>query len=125
MLLDSNILIYFSKPDGEFLSRWVGDPEAAVSIVTRIEALGFSDFSPGEAEAIERALQSLPVVPLTDAIAERAITLRRQRRMKLGDSIIAATAVALDAELVTRNVGDFRHIPDLRLIDPFAGLKTG
>jgi predicted nucleic acid-binding protein len=121
VLLDSNILIYFSKPGDEFLARWVGDPEAAVSIVSRIEALGFPELSHGESEAIESALQSLPVLPLTDAIAERAIALRRQRRMKLGDSIIAATALAIGAELVTRNVDDFRQIAGLQVINPFEG----
>ncbi|CAN5773104.1 hypothetical protein BH20VER1_BH20VER1_12450 [soil metagenome] len=119
MLLDSNILIYFSKPGGEFLARWVGEAEAAVSIVSRIEALGFPELSPGESDAIESALQSLPVLPLTDAIAERAIALRRQRRMKLGDSIIAATALAIGAELVTHNMDDFRQIAGLRVINPF------
>ncbi len=41
--------------------------------------------------------------------------------MKLGDSIIAATALALGAELVTRNVDDFKHIAGLPVINPFEG----
>ena len=121
MLLDSNILIYFSKPGGEFLARWVGDPAAAASIVSQIEALGFPELTQRESEAIEQALQSLPAYPVTDAIAKQAIALRRQRRMKLGDAIIAATALAIGAELVTRNVDDFRHIAGLRVINPFEG----
>lgn len=56
MLLDSNILIYFSKPGGEFLARWVGNPAAAVSIVSQIEALGFPELTQRESEAIEHAL---------------------------------------------------------------------
>jgi hypothetical protein len=35
--------------------------------------------------------------------------------MKLGDSIVAATALAIGAELVTRNVDDFRHVAELRV----------
>lgn len=39
--------------------------------------------------------------------------------MSLGDSVIAATAVLNDFELITNNPKDFRWIRQLRLIDPF------
>lgn len=39
--------------------------------------------------------------------------------MKLGDAIIAATAVEYGVPLVTRNVDDFKHISSLRIINPF------
>ena len=39
--------------------------------------------------------------------------------MKLGDSIIAATALAIGGDLVTRNVDGFKHIAALRIINPF------
>jgi toxin FitB len=40
--------------------------------------------------------------------------------MKLGDAIIAATALEHGVPLVTRNVDDFKHIPGLQVINPFA-----
>ena len=49
-------------------------------------------------------------MPLTDAVAEQAINLRQQRRMGLGDSIIAATAITHNLTLVTHNTEDFRWI---------------
>ena len=51
---------------------------------------------------------------------QRAIQLRQQRSMKLGDSIIAATALEYGVALVTRNEGDFKHIAGLQVINPFA-----
>ncbi len=52
---------------------------------------------------------------------QQAIRLRQQKKMKLGDAIIAAaTAVVYDIPLVTRNVDDFKHIPGLDLRNPFA-----
>ena len=39
--------------------------------------------------------------------------------MSLGDAIIAATALELETELITRNVADFSHIPGLKIINPF------
>ena len=43
--------------------------------------------------------------------------------MKLGDAIIAATALEYGVPLVTRNEGDFKHITGLQVINPFAAGK--
>ena len=51
---------------------------------------------------------------------EQAIQLRQQKKMNLGDAIIAATAVAYQIPLVTRNEDDFKHIPGLDLRNQFA-----
>jgi toxin FitB len=45
---------------------------------------------------------------------------RQQKPMKLGDAIIAATAIEYGLKLVTRNTRDFRHITSLQTINPFA-----
>lgn len=42
MLLDTNILIYACKPGGEWLTAWTQNPGAAMTSVTRIEALGYA-----------------------------------------------------------------------------------
>lgn len=42
--------------------------------------------------------------------------------MNLGDAIIGATALEYGVPLVTRNVEDFKHIPGLQIINPFATL---
>jgi predicted nucleic acid-binding protein len=56
---------------------------------------------------------------MCDQSIEQAIQLRQQKRMKLGDAIIAATAVAYNIPRVIRNVDDFKHIPGLDLRNPF------
>jgi hypothetical protein len=40
--------------------------------------------------------------------------------MRLGDAIIAATALVHDLPLVTRNVDDFQHIAELEVNNRFA-----
>ncbi len=119
MLLDTNILIYACKPGGEKLSDWTQQPDAAVSIITRIEALGYSKLDPTEGTALRNLFSSLPEYPLNDAVAGRAIELRRQQRMDLADAIIAATALEFEIPLVTRNVDDYTHIEGLSLVNPF------
>ena len=57
---------------------------------------------------------------LDDAVIERAISLRQIRKMGAMDAIIAATALEYDLTLVTRNVDDFKHVENLKLVNPFA-----
>ena len=65
----------------------------------------------GDAQSWLREIASYAtVVPVSDEIADRAIALRKSRRMKLGDAIIAATALVHDLIVVTRNTRDFEGI---------------
>ena len=119
MLLDSNILIYSSKAGGEALRPWTSHPSAYISIISRIEALGFHKITPEENDSITTTLAELPELALDDEIATRAIALRQQKSMSLGDSIIAATALTYNIPLCTRNKDDFKHITELEIINPF------
>jgi len=120
MLLDTNIVIHACTPDGAWLSPWTRHPEAACATVTRVEALGFTGISAGEDVAIRNFLSQVLSYALDDEVVESAVRLRQQKSMKLGDSIIAATALELGVPLVTRNVDDFKHILGLQIINPFA-----
>ena len=118
MLLDTNIVIDACKPEGARLLPWTGHAQAAVASVTRIEALGYTGISPAEDAAIRGFLTTCLCYPLDDEVLESAIQLRQQKRMKLGDAIIAATALEYGVPLVTRNVQDFKHLTGLQIIDP-------
>nr|VFK53924.1 MAG: PIN domain-containing protein [Candidatus Kentron sp. TUN]VFK55822.1 MAG: PIN domain-containing protein [Candidatus Kentron sp. TUN] len=58
------------------------------------------------------------MLPVSYPIIEQAISLRQQRKMSLGDALIAATALAHDLELATANTNDFDWIEDLDVINP-------
>ncbi len=120
MLLDTNIVIEACKPTGTWLSVWTRHPQAAFASVTRVEALGYAGISAEEDEAIREFLMEVPSYSLDDDVIEAAVRLRQQKQMKLGDAIIAATAREYGVPLVTRNVNDFKHIPGLEIINPFA-----
>ena len=120
MVLDTNILIYATGPDGPELHRWLADPNATVSVISRIETLGFYKITPEEKSALTAMLATLPELALNETVATTAIMLRQQRKMALGDAVIAATALTHNLPLVTRNTQDFKHVAGLRLLDPFA-----
>jgi toxin FitB len=120
MLLDTNIVIHACQPGGGWLDPWTTHPDAAIASVTRIEALGYAGISPEEETSMIELLNTCPAYPLDDEVITQAIQLRQQKKMKLGDAIIAATAVAYNIPLVTCNEADFKHIPGLDLRNPFA-----
>ncbi len=120
MLLDTNVVIYSCQTDGGWLTQWTGHADAAIASVTRVETLGFVEITPAEEFAIREYLGRCLAYPLDEEVIERAIRLRQQKKMKLGDAIIAATALEYGLPLVTRNVDDFKHIAGLEIINPFA-----
>jgi predicted nucleic acid-binding protein len=120
MLQDSNILIYAANQETPEIERLVTSAENAVASVVQIEVSGFPALKPEEKAALDVLFRRLTVHPLDTAVVERAIILRQQRKMRLADAIIAATALVHGLTLVTRNVGDFKHVAGLNLIDPLA-----
>ncbi len=123
-LLDSNILIYASQPGNEFLDTWLTAEGTGMSAISIPEVLGFTGLSTEDEAIFEAWFARFSVHALTEPILRRAAAMRRERRMKLGDSIVAATTLEIGGELVTRNVDDFTHIAGLKLINPFAPLES-
>jgi predicted nucleic acid-binding protein len=112
-LLDSNIIIYFYQPSCAFLKPLVVDPSNAISAISKLETLGFHGLQPGEQTYCEYVFEMLQVLAIDDTVLTEAIRLRRFYKMKLADSIVAATALLNNAELNTRNMGDFKNVPGL------------
>jgi predicted nucleic acid-binding protein len=64
--------------------------------------------APTEAESATRVfLSEFTLIAPDTAVAEAAVRIRRDKRIRLSDAIIAATAEVQGALLVTRNTRDF------------------
>jgi predicted nucleic acid-binding protein len=91
----------------------------AVSVVTQMELL-IGCRNKVELRALERFLSRFQVVKLTEPISDAALDLLRRYRLSHGlliaDSLIAATALTLDKQFVTKNQGDYRFIAGLQLL---------
>ena len=122
-LIDTNIAIYLL--DGNmpthaiaFLEKII-DNEYFISVISKMELLGF-DFSDATKNEITMAfVGESNLIQLTDEVIEQTIFLRKAKKMKLPDAIIAATALVYDLVLVSRNDKDFDKIPNLEYINPF------
>lgn len=112
------VLLFFSE---SFLSQ----NEVIISPIVRIELLSFPELSNEEEEAISDLLMQFERIPLLPQIEDCTIQLRRHHRIKLPDALIAATALHCSACVMTRNVDDFKRVPELTLCNPFEGVKEG
>ena len=85
--------------------RALPDGRHCISVVTRMEILANPKHTQQTKRKAETFLQNIFVVALTDEIERIAIKIRRSGspRSKLPDAIVAATAVVLDASLVTQD----------------------
>ena len=118
MLIDSNIVIYASQPQYLVLRLFLDSVRRSISIVSYIEALGYHRLTADAEDYITDLFRGSQILPLTNTIAQQAVALRQQRRMGLGDAIIAASAITHNLTLVTHNTEDFRWIAGLELLDP-------
>lgn len=117
-LLDTNILIYASKNEYAYLRQLFLKPNIYVSDITRIETLGYHKITPAEKEYFENVFNVIPSISFSEAIIQKTIALRQQRKMSLGDAIIAATALSYDLTIITANTKDFTKIRELKVENP-------
>jgi predicted nucleic acid-binding protein len=82
------------------------------------ELLGFNTATAEEQILTETFINAALIFNLDDEIIKQTIELRKKIKIKLPDAIIAATAIAHDLTIITRNTNDFNKIPALKYIDP-------
>jgi predicted nucleic acid-binding protein len=122
-VFDSNILIYHinGQLDAAMEQALYGyfEQPAYISTITTMEVLSWPGHSEESVEMTTAFLEVFDEIAIDAEIKVVTIKIRRNYRLKLPDAIIAATALHLGLPLITRNVKDFKDIPELRLINPF------
>ena len=122
-LIDSNVLIDYMAnlipAKGSDFVENLFNSQFLISVVTKIEVLGYNDL-PHKMSAMRNFVSLSDILPLNETVTEKTIELKRLfRKMKLGDAIIAATAIVDNLALITRNVDDFKFIPSLTVLNPY------
>jgi len=86
-LLDTNFILGMLKSTPEVLetlnARELKASQCAFSAVTRMELLGFPGIAPDEEALIRSRLSALSYLAIDGVVEDRAIELRRTRRVKL------------------------------------------
>jgi predicted nucleic acid-binding protein len=108
-LLDTNFILGMLKSTPVVLeilaTKRLLSTQCGFSAVTRMELLGFPGITPDEEHLIRMLLDQFRYLGITFEIEEAAIEIRRARRMKLPDALIAATARCHGLELLTLDAG--------------------
>lgn len=119
VLVDTSVLIDFLRGDEAAATVLLAERAAGAlhaSEITRLEVL--AGMRPAEADPTRRLLSTLRWHPVTEQVAEKAgelgrTWLRRHGGVDGADLAIAATALLLDARLLTTNVRHFPMFPAL------------
>jgi len=118
MLIDSNIIIYAALPEHQKLRELIATHAPFVSAVSYVEVLGYHRLTEKERQHFTTFFEAAVVLAITGPILEQAIKLRQLKKITLGDSLVAATALTHSLPLLTHNKKDFIWIPNLMVIDP-------
>jgi predicted nucleic acid-binding protein len=99
-VLDTNVALYLlggrllqPLPVGEFF----------LSVISEMEMLSYSAITPAEEGKIRQFLTQVTVLGVDEAVKHAAISLRKAYRLKLPDAIVCATALSMNAVLLSND----------------------
>ncbi|GMO17241.1 MAG: hypothetical protein Pg6A_03520 [Termitinemataceae bacterium] len=107
VILDTNAVIEMlnNKFTAVVFEKYFSNTAVCISVITQIELLGYPDISDDEEIKIKNFLSDISIINIDDIIIEIAISIKRNKhkKIKLPDAIVAATAIALNAALITKD----------------------
>ena len=118
-VLDTNCIIYYLEAEPEvsdllekiFLTNNI----VYISAITELELFAYPAIRYDHEQRIEKFLKLVTTLTIESNLARNAARVKREFGLQLADSIIAATALATGSILLTRNIKDFKRIPNLKL----------
>lgn len=117
-LLDSNIIIYSAKNEYAFLRDLFKEGNIFISDITRLEVLGFHLITVEQQDYFNSVFSLVKVIPVSMAIRDTAIALRKNYNLSVGDSIIAASTILSDMVLYINITNDFKNVRELKTYNP-------
>jgi predicted nucleic acid-binding protein len=107
-VIDSDVLIDFLHGIAAARDELERYRQPHYSIITWME-LHCGARDERERAAVQQLLATMTRVELSTTVAQRAVELRQQLRLKLPDAIVLASAETEGCILVSRNTKDFPH----------------
>ena len=94
-LIDTNVAIYYfglalSNESEKFMDQ-IFCKTYAISVINRIELLGFGRLNATESDALNSFISNANIFDLEEEIIIETIQIRKKHNIKLPDAIIAAT----------------------------------
>lgn len=120
-LIDNNAISnffagLFTEKGMDFMAE-VLDQTPIISVITEIEALSWLNPDKSKEGIVKTFVQDATVLNISPSVVAQCVRIRRSRKIKTPDAIIAATAIVHSLILITSDSG-FKSISDLQVIDP-------
>ena len=121
-LIDTNVVsdylsASFPITGMELMDRAI-DAVPNISIITQIELLCWKTDEDTTQNVIDFIADSV-VLDITPDVITHCVKLRKSKKVKTPDAIIAATALAYSYTIITANEKDFEKIKDLKFVNPY------
>ena len=120
-LIDTNVVSdYFSASLPAFGLTLLDNAINAIpniSIITQIELLCWNTDSTTE-QNVKRFISDSIVLDINSDVIDFCVALRKNKKIKTPDALIAATALAYGYSLITANEKDFANIKGLKVVNP-------
>jgi len=120
-LIDNNVISnyffdVFSEKGMDFLTDII-NKIPNISVITEIEALSWRNSDVVKENIVRSFVEDSNIIALSPKVVEKCIEIRRNRKIKTPDAIIAATAIVHNLTLLTSD-SDFKNISQLKIINP-------
>ena len=120
-LIDTNVVSdYFSasfSAAGMALMDTAIDAVPNLSVITQIELLCWKTDAATEQKVKDFIADSV-VLDITPDVITQCVSLRKGKKIKTPDAIIAATALAYGYTIITNNEKDLANIKGLKIVNP-------
>lgn len=121
-LIDTNAISdYFSAslpPSGLQFMDTVIDAVPNLSVISQIELLCWKTDIAKE-QRVKEFIADSTIFDITPDVITHCVNIRRNKKVKTPDAIIAATALAHGFTFITNNEKDFSRIKGLKIVNPF------
>jgi len=111
--VDTNICIYLLNGDVN-VAELLQNLNLYISIITEMELYAYHSDDPLAIKILNGFVESVSIVNITETVKIRTIETRKKSKLKLPDSIIAASALVLNMPLITADIA-FKKVEDLEL----------
>jgi hypothetical protein len=122
-LIDTNVVSdYFSASlpaSGLLFMDSVMDAGPKLSVITQIELLCWKTEALKE-QRVKDFVTDSEILDITPDVILHCVDIRRSKKIKTPDAIIAATALALSYTLISNNDKDFNGIKGLKYLNPYS-----
>jgi predicted nucleic acid-binding protein len=121
-LIDTNVVSdYFTASFSAAGMQFMDDAIDAIpnlSVITKIELLCWKKDAATE-QKVKDFINDNIVLDITPDVINHCVNIRKGKKIKTPDAILAASALAYGYTIITNNEKDFNNISGLKIINPF------